>query len=994
MLASMRRRLLAEALRERLLGEVWEEDGARAAYAASASIFRHVPELVVAPRDPADVARVVQFARDEGMAITPRGAGTSRAGQDQGEGILLDMTRHFRARPAIDAGARRARVLPGLTLRELNEAARRHGLHFPPDPSSGAFCTIGGMVANGAGGPSAMRTGITRDWVLGLDVVLASGEGAHARRGEPAARWAAGLARAAEVLAREAELVRLQYPHRVKNSSGYNLKGTVAGAYGWPVPPGPAGPAATGATDARARADAGPADVDPFPLLIGSEGTLAIVTAAHVRLAPLPGGTASLLLLFDDLADAARAVPALTASGAGKIEMMDRVLLERVRDVLGKGRAAADALLADPFRYALLVEHDGTSRDEARDGSAGALAALGSATRGRVLDDPAESARLWQVRSMAAGHLHLLPGRKRPIAIVEDGAVDPAALPAYVEAVRAVHRRAGVESFYFGHAGDGNVHVNSLLDLADPDDARRARDILDGVHAVLRDMGGSLSGEHGDGRLRTPYLRAHYGALFDRVFVPVKRALDPDGLLNPGIVAAPERQGADALAGVHRYRAPAAAQAGAGELGDAALHAVDCHGCGKCRTYCPTFLATGREEDLPRARANLVRESLFGALALGALGAGFARRSLSTCVGCDRCLTDCSSLVDVGAASAAARAAVAQRDGRGRDEELLRRPRMLSGLAAALAPLGRMAGNLSVARAGLELVAGVDRRRRPPPAGRWRPDSETSASAPAPAAPARAPTPQDRVVYFPGCHALNGDPGGPDFPGEGAATVAVLQSLGVRVHVAPEGCCGIARYTYGADDGLRRDVLENLARWQPWLDDGWDLVTTAPSCHHMIAHRYAELAADAARLLDGRVWDLFQWLERGDRPARLRALLGAPTGAAVPVAYHDPCHARIGERSIGAATNAVLAATGLFDVRPLPDRCCGMAGTFGMRTKGYELSMEIAAPQLAAAQASGARLVATGCGTCQTQFREDPSLRPVHPISIIAARIAVRGPLR
>jgi FAD/FMN-containing dehydrogenase len=483
------------------------DDTTRAFYSEGAGIFRVLPAAVAVPRDLDDLVALVRWARETGTALVPRGAGSGMAGGNVGPGVVVDLTQAFVAKPAIDPGARIARAGAGIIYRALNDAAATHGLFLPPDPASGKFCTLGGMVGTNAAGPHTLKYGATRKWVRGLEFVTADGEVGRAdertggqanertdghadtRTTEAEARF---LRDVAPAIRRDAAALAAAVPHTPKNSSGYDLTG-------W------------------ARAE------DTAALLVGSEGTLVFVTAVEVALAPLPTRRTTLLVALRALEDLGDAILALLPLGPSAIEVMDRTYLDFVQ-------ASTHRPLPDGTEAVLLVEFEG---DDGAD-AAGAVADLALATE--RADDPAGIEQLWELRHLASPILTRMPGQLRSLQVVEDGCVPVARLGAYIVALREAARRHGFKIVIFGHAGDGHLHANVIADVQAPDLLPRLAACLDDVTAAQLALGGTPSGEHGDGRLRAPYLERTFGRAYAGLCRRVKDAWDPAGILNPGVV--------------------------------------------------------------------------------------------------------------------------------------------------------------------------------------------------------------------------------------------------------------------------------------------------------------------------------------------------------------------------------------------------------------------------------------------------------------------------
>lgn len=476
-----------------------------AVYAEAAGIAQELPLAVAVPADAEDVVALVRGARAGRTPLVPRGSGTSMAGGAIGPGVVVDLSR-LREVGAVDARRRRVWAGPGALRNAVDAAARAAGLRLPVDPSSGAYCSVGGMAATNAAGARTLRYGPTRPWVQALDCVLADGTRVLVRRGAapPDVPAVARLRRAAagwrERLAAEPGLAAaLRPPGLCKDTTGYAVAAYLEGG-------------------------------ELVDLLVGSEGTLALFVGVELGLAPIPGATSSLLAAFPTLEQAVEGAGRARVFGASACELLDRTFLDVAAEGGGRVPVPRDS------EAVLLVEVEG----ETATGAADLARRLDRAFRGAgatqvtiALDARTEHV-LWEMRHRASPTIARLHPELRSMQFIEDGAVPPAQLPAYVRGVRAALARQGIRGVIFGHAGDAHVHVNPLVDVRHPRWREQVTAILDEVAALTARLGGTMAGEHGDGRLRAPLLGALRGEAAAAIHAEVKAAFDPDGLLNPG----------------------------------------------------------------------------------------------------------------------------------------------------------------------------------------------------------------------------------------------------------------------------------------------------------------------------------------------------------------------------------------------------------------------------------------------------------------------------
>jgi len=464
----------------------------RAAYSEGAGIYRIVPAAVAVPRGVEELQQLVRWAGATGTPLVPRGAGSGLAGGGVGRGVVVDLSQQFRW-TAPDWPHRRLWAGASVTWAELTAAARPFGLRLPPDPSSGAFATSGGMVATNAAGPRSVRSGSVRSWVEAIEIIGADGAARRVRRG-------AGSGERFTLSTAQRNLVQARFPKTRKNAAGYAL---------------------------NHFADSG----DELDLLIGSEGTLAFITAVEWRLEPIPADVAGAALGFERLEQVAEAVPYLVALNPSAVELLDRTLLDFVRD------SGASPGLPEGLDALLLIEFE-------RETQAAARGVVGDAVRGlrastahvATAVDRAGLETLWAVRRMASPALARLPENRRSLQVVEDGCVPLERLADYVSGIRAAAAAREVPVAIFGHAGDGHVHVNALPDLTISGWRDALASLYEDAAELLLRLGGTPSGEHGVGRLRAGLLARFYGPEVTGLFRDLKQAYDPRSTLNPGVI--------------------------------------------------------------------------------------------------------------------------------------------------------------------------------------------------------------------------------------------------------------------------------------------------------------------------------------------------------------------------------------------------------------------------------------------------------------------------
>ncbi|MFE9411434.1 FAD-binding and (Fe-S)-binding domain-containing protein [Streptomyces sp. NPDC006704] len=917
---------------------------ARALTTMDASNYRRVPLGVVAPRDADDVAAVLAVCRAHGVPVVPRGGGTSIAGQATGAGIVLDLTRFMRSLIAVDTQARTAVVQPGLVLDVLREAVAPHGLTFGPDPSTHSRCTLGGMIGNNACGAHSVAWGTTADTICDLKVVSAQGKLHHLSRGWQNSTAPEGLRAFVD---RHLATLRTGYPQDLpRRISGYAMDALLP---------------ERGADLARA--------------FCGSEGTLGVVTEATVRLVETPRARALAVLGYPDESAAAEAAPGLLAYRPLTVEGMAADLV-RVRGGAGLPRGGAW----------LFVETGGATEAEAR-ARAAELVRAGAAQDSAVVGDAAGMRALWRIREDAAGTATRMPDGTEAWPGWEDCAVPPARLGAYLREFRALLASHGLRGTPYGHFGEGCVHVRVDFDLVSAPGVARFRAFSEDLAALVVAHGGSLSGEHGDGQARAELLPKMYGPELVDLFGRFKDVWDPDGLLNPGILARPARLDENLRFEVLPKRAVDVAFGYPHDGGDFKAAVSRCVGVAKCRTasdgsadvMCPSFRATGEEEHSTRGRARLLHEMLAGEVVTDGWRSREVRDALDLCLSCKGCRSDCPVGVDMATYKAEfldhhyrGRRRPAAHYALGRLPEWLRRAAPLAGplnAAARVRPLAALAKRL----------AGIAPERTIPPlaprtflAGlKNRPEPDAAA-----------------VLLWPDTFTNHLS------PGVGRAALRVLADAGVSAAL-PSGrvCCGLTHVTTGQLDRAKAVLRRTLDVMEPHLTGaggpgvpgrpgvpggpGLPVLVLEPSCAAALRTDLPELLPDdprAARLA-ASVRTFAEALEEC-------APHWTPPRLDRPVAGQTHCHqhAVLGD----AAERRLRERAGL--TGELSGGCCGLAGNFGFERGHWEVSLACAEDQLlpsVRAAAPGTELLADGY-SCRTQLAQLAGREARHLAEVLA----------
>lgn len=949
-------RHLVELLRAAVGGAV--DDGARrrAEYSTDASNYRVVPRVVVFPRSVDDILAAVEVGRATGVPVTVRGGGTSVAGNAVGPGIVLDTSRHLNRVLALDPDAKTATVEPGTVLDTLQAAARPYGLRFGPDPSTHARCTIGGMIGNNACGPHAVAYGRTADNVVELDVV--DGTGRRFTAGATASGAGTASVPGLDRLVRDGlATIRTEFGRFGRQVSGYSLEHLLPENGG-----------------------------DLAKALVGTEGTCVLVLGATVRLVETVRSTALVVLGYPDMPTAADAVPALLPHAPLAVEGVDARLVEVVRRSKGASRVPD---LPEGGGW-LFVEVGGDTPEEAM--AAGrALAADGGTDALLVVPSGARADALWRIREDGAGLAGRTAAGRQAWPGWEDAAVPPERLGAYLRDFESLMAEHGIDGLAYGHFGDGCVHVR--LDVPLEDRPGRLRPFLRAAAELVAGHGGSLSGEHGDGRARSELLPVMYSPEAISLFERFKALFDPADVLNPGVLVRPRAVDED-LRRPAAHPLPLSRRPGGMALahddGDLTRAVHRCVGLGKCRAdltaaggvMCPSYLATRDERDSTRGRARVLQEMANGSLVSGGFRAPEVLDVLDLCLSCKACGRDCPAGVDM----ATYKSEVLHHAYRGRPRPVthyvLGRLPLWARLAERVPRLVNALFGPRALRRLLLRAGGMDPRRDVPrfadePFRRWaRPLAVDRPPAPAP---------DDRPGVVLWADSFT-DAFSPD---AARAAVEVLTDAGYRVHVpAKPVCCGLTWISTGQLDGARRRLRAMLDTLAPFLEAGLPVVGLEPSCTAVARRDVLELLPDdpRARALAEATCTLAELLSR-PRPDGTRWRPPSLAGLRVVAQPHCHHHAVMGYDADAALLRAAGAELDVLG------GCCGLAGNFGMERGHYEVSVAVAENALLPALRAAPDAVFLADGfSCRTQAEQLAGRRGLHLAELLRLSAAPATP--
>jgi FAD/FMN-containing dehydrogenase/Fe-S oxidoreductase len=963
---------LERRLKAHLLGEVEFDAFTRGRYATDASHYQIMPLGVVAPRSVKEAEHALAIAREEGVSVLARGAGTSQAGQAVNSSLVLDCSKYLDHLIELDVPGRRCVVEPGIVLDELNRRLKPHGLWFPVDISTGSRATIGGMVGNNACGARSLRYGNTRENVVSIDAMLADGTGAHFG---PVARDLSDLPPTSPLLplarhllqlaAREADEIDARFPKVQRRVGGYNLDSLVPGRN----------------------------DLNLAHILVGSEGTLAFSTRIELKLSPLLGRRAVGACHFGSFFRAMDAAQHIVKLAPIAVELVDCTMLGLARDI-AMFRPTIDAVVRGDPEAVLFVEfadddqyHNLRRLMELRD----LMGALGfgwnktGAKWGGVVEifDPKLQAAITETRTAGLNIMMSMKEEGKPVSFVEDCAVPLEHLAEYTAKLTDIFARHGTRGTWYAHASVGCLHVRPVLNLRREHDVKAMRAIAEEAFDLVLAYKGSHSGEHGDGIVRSEFHEKMFGTRLVRAFEEVKQRFDPKGLYNPGkIVRAPKFDDRRLLRYAPDYRAENirtsldwSAYPG---VGDGFQGAVEmCNNNGACRVLtggvmCPSYRITRDERDVTRGRANTLRLAITGQLGADALTSDDMAETLKLCVSCKACRRECPTGVDMARMKIEVQAARVAKGGLSLHERLIGYLPRYAPLAAKWAKLANMRNDAPRLRQWSERYLGFSARRSLP---RWRADPWRE--------PARIAGAEARpVVFFADTFNRYFEPENID------AALAVLAAAGYEVHLprAADGrrplCCGRTFLAVGLIDEARREAQRCAAALAPFLERGIPFIGLEPSC--MLGFRDeipALVKGDDGRRLAAHALLFEEFLAREAKAGTLKLSLRPVARRAL---LHGHCHQK--SFAVMPAVETVLNLVPELAVEMVDSSCCGMAGAFGYGADTIDVSLKMAELSLlpAVRRADSDTLVVADGTSCRHQIKDGSGREALHVARVLA----------
>lgn len=973
-------------------GEVKYDHVSRFLWATDASLYEVKPSMIVLPKTEMDVVSAVKFAIKHDFTVTPRGAGSGLGGQALGTGIIIDFQKHMQRILEIDTKEGYCVLEPGVRYRSIQRELEKLGYWIPPDPSSQSYICIGGMIGNNASGAHSGKYGSTNDFVKELRVVLSDGSIIQTRAFEVDGNALEKITsrntleseiyrQVLKIWKENKKLIREKFPRVRFNVAGYaGLIQTIV--------------------DGK---------IDLGQLITGSEGTLGIVTQAKVRITRKPSYDILAQAFFDSLHKAGEAVARITSRfEASAIELIDRSLIDIAQE--------ANPILEVPKRLEaiLMIEFDGENLQELEKEMEKVQKLLHSdpsfAFAFNIAIDPSEKAKLWEIRQAAVPLLMKIRDRRKVLPIVEDCAIPPTNLPLYLRKLYAVFEKYGVRVSVYGHASKGLLHTRPRLDPKDPQDFEKVKRIQDETFEIIQELRATMSGEHGDGRIRARFVKKTYGPEVFELFRDIKTTWDPDGILNPGNKIVDSENFEAHNVGVWRY-GPSYTSRVPGNSMKFWYHWPNrawkdeielCHGCSTC-TYvspyfgrmCPVFQSATeprREIAAPKAKANILRIIISDKENAPGYTSKEVLKITDQCIGCDSCRIStypCPSNVNVAMLSMEQRAAWYQKYwgfpiGRKRIGHFAAGNFKLIGTVTGrplLAPLtNAMMKPWNPVRWFAHLFAGIHRKRVIP--------LFTSKTFPNQFKRYRQRIGKDhlthtrKVVYFAGCSAWYNN------PQNGMALVKAFEHLKIEVLFPNQTCCGLPKFANGlARQGLR-DAQKNIKKLYPLIKEGYDIVTTCTSCSHVLRqYGHSFVGTKEAEAVSTHVFNFAEYFLRLEERKKIQPLEFGPIEKTV--GYMKPCHL-LAQAESANCSNELLERIPSLTIEPMEEGCCGLAGSYGVKSIGgaFDNSIRIGQGLFRRLKEDHIEWGVTDCPTCKLQMVQGVKEKPtVHPVELVAASL-------
>ncbi len=949
---------LFTTLKNSLHGDVLTDEYSLGMYATDASIYQIKPIAIVLPKNIEDVKATLKIAYLNDITILPRGAGTSLAGQAVGESVILDFSKYMNAILEINEAEKWVKVQPGLVRDDLNTVLEPFGLHFAPDPATSSRANIGGMVGNNSSGTKSVLFGKTVDHVLEADVLLADGTPLHLENLSPTkySEKTALQNKEGEIyrcfqsfINRHSEEIKERFPKVMRRVGGYNLDEFVY-------------------TD----------QWNLSKLVCGSEGTLATTLELKLNLVDLPKHKSVCVVHFTDVLEAISTVESMLTFNPSAVEILDKTVVDLSRSNL-LTKHHCHFIEGNPAAI-LIVEFYGDSAEDVLKRPQQMIAQLKERNLGYaypLFPDGKSYSDVWVIRKKGLGLMLGIKGNKKPLAFIEDACIPSKHLTTYIDQVLKICEKHGTKAAMYAHASVGVIHVRPILDLRLEEDIERLKNITEDTFELVVKYGGSWSGEHGDGLVRSAYNKRFFGDTLYNVFLDIKKLFDPKNLMNPGKILEAQTIEHNLRYGVKYKDAPVKTEYNYKEEEgfEAAVHM--CSGVGECRkvlggTMCPSFKATRDEEHSTRGRANALRLAMSNQFGADGLSSSRLHEVMDLCLSCKACKSECPSNVDMSKMKSDTLQMYYDAHGLTLRDKLIRdSSKMAAKISGWKAGLVNAVQKSSAFKSLLEKTARFDKRRTLPdfakePFYKWFEKNAVKTN-----------IGNKKIVLFADTY-LNYHE-----PHIGISALELLNSCGYEVLLANVGCCQRPKISHGFLREAKKEGLKTVEGLKPYLDQGLKVLVCEPSCASALNDDLPDLIGQqevADQLKNGIIMiDVFlaDEYENGRLDVDFELI-------SEQIAIHGHCHQKA---LYGTNSMKLLLRNSKNKVSEIPSGCCGMAGSFGYEKEHYNLSKKIGDEILFPAinkLESNEEVVACGF-SCRHQIEHFTAIKPKHFVEIIKA---------
>jgi anaerobic glycerol-3-phosphate dehydrogenase C subunit len=956
-------------LEKQIQGDVLFDEVSLMLYSTDASLFQVFPKGIVVPKNGYDVSKAILFAAKNGLAITPRGAGSGLAGQALGTGLILDFTKYFNKIVSFDLDKKEITVQPGVLLGDLNRYLAEYGLFLPPDPSSADYCTVGGCISNNSSGAHSCKYGNFDRYTVGLKIILEDGLEVEIKPVTKGKEWEEMIGysptlkevgpKIVSIAEENKELMEEHFPKVDYNVAGYAGLKQIVSEEG----------------------------IDLIKLFVGSEGTLGVITQITLRAIEKPKFLGLGLIFFDDVVKAGEAVVESLKFDPAYVEIMDSQLIDMARTEYSE----IDELIPESVSYVVMVEFDGDDENEIFERSnklEKKITKANLALKYTFATDTKQREELFTIRKAAVPLMYKVPGKRKVIAVIEDCAVPTETLPRYFQGLIDIFEKYDMNYCIYGHAGKGLLHTRPILDIRDGDEIDAMNKIQDDVfNLAVNELKGTMSGEHGDGRIRSRYLPQTYGPVYD-LMVEIKQMLDPDFLFNPEN----KRYIGDDLdeenwrfgRNYSRHELKGRFFEDQQLVQEEIMEIIElCHGCSTCTatdpvlTMCPVYRYDLDERSSPKAKANLLRGVLAGDLSADILFTKEAIDVFNRCLNCDSCRIQCPSNVNIPFIAQLAKANYYETKKWPLKPSWLQRWFLanyytVGKLSRPFAKIINWTLKRKIVRQPMYLLFNIHHKITFPPfdGSNFLKEANVILNPP--------DKPKAKVAFFYGCFSKYNE------PEVGLAMIDLFQKMEIEVVIPEQQCCGIPMLSNGHLKKAISSSEKNFENFKGYLEGGYSIVSTCSSCSHMLRHTVPHELLPRKEIKNLSEDNVFHWSEyllKLEKEGIIEKMDFSAIDPELILGYHHSCHLRSQPTAVDS-TVSLLERVPKLELTVFPDRCCGIIGSYGFKKEGYDNAMYIG-QTLFDDLNNGLTHGLSDCPTCKTQMNHGADIPTIHPILLV-----------